>query len=464
MAGARPALRGDCCVCTGIRGMALSRMPGAFERCRSSTSLGVDSRLPARGSMARACCGGHSRLEAGMAALFDTFRDAPILGSLIDPTRTVPTDMFTAGFQELGPLLNLALREHGGEEEWEESALVARGITEACRLLSSQYHLVVTNVPYLVRSKQGQRLRSFVDHSYPDSAADLATVFLERIALLCAPGGAHATVTPQNWLSLKSYQRFRKSLIRSQTLNHVCRVGSGATATASWDVLRTLAIVTNSTPRNESVVTGLETSESTEQARARDLISVPLASVLQSTQLTNPEHRIAVRPGTTGALLCEYAESLQGVKTGDDPRRVRFFWEVSVDESGWRPFQGTVSRTVEFGGLERVLDWRDEGVSLARRQGMSAWGANGCRCQSNEGASCIDLSWSCIRQQHISDSAARSRAFRCAMGILFFNFLLRRSEKIGSIACGFQCSNGSGAVRLGALEGGGGADSTGRFA
>ena len=202
--------------------------------------------------------GGHSRLEAGMSALFDTFRDAPILGSLIDPTRTVPTDIFTAGFQELGPLLDLALREHGGEEEWEESALVARGITEACRLLSSQYQLVVTNVPYLVRSKQAQRLRSFVDHSYSDSGADLATVFLERIALLCAPGGAHATVTPQNWLSLKSYQRFRKSLIRSQTLNHVCRVGSGATATASWDVLRTLAIVTNATPRNESVVTDLK--------------------------------------------------------------------------------------------------------------------------------------------------------------------------------------------------------------
>ena len=49
---------------------------------------------------------GDSRLEAGMTALYDTFRDAPTLtGSLIDPARSNwPEDMLTAGFVELRSL------------------------------------------------------------------------------------------------------------------------------------------------------------------------------------------------------------------------------------------------------------------------------------------------------------------------------------------------------------------------
>ena len=52
-----------------------------------------------------ALSGGDSRIETGMGALYDVFRDAPLLGSLIDPTRSVSEDMLTAGFSELQPLL-----------------------------------------------------------------------------------------------------------------------------------------------------------------------------------------------------------------------------------------------------------------------------------------------------------------------------------------------------------------------
>ena len=87
---------------------------------------------------------GDSRLEAGMTALYDAFRDAPVLGSLIDPTRSIPEDMLTAGFDEMQPLLEKALREHAGEEEWKETAIAGarprRGHTPAQRPLSLGHH------------------------------------------------------------------------------------------------------------------------------------------------------------------------------------------------------------------------------------------------------------------------------------------------------------------------------------
>ena len=149
---------------------------------------------------------GDSRIENGMGVLYDTFRDAPLLGSLIDPTRSVSEDMLTAGFSELKPLLKQALRKHAGEEEWKETAIAALGLTEATRLMSQQYHLVITNVPYLARGKHSEHLRAFSERHYSAAKIDLATVFLERCLKLCSDSGTACLVLPQNWLFLTRYR------------------------------------------------------------------------------------------------------------------------------------------------------------------------------------------------------------------------------------------------------------------
>ena len=45
-----------------------------------------------------------------MRTLYDHFQLAPELGSLIDPT-TLKPDAFTASFEELLPILKMALKE-----------------------------------------------------------------------------------------------------------------------------------------------------------------------------------------------------------------------------------------------------------------------------------------------------------------------------------------------------------------
>ncbi|HHW2451109.1 TPA: DNA methyltransferase [Pseudomonas aeruginosa] len=56
-----------------------------------------------------ALAGDNPELKAGMARLYDTFRDAPILGSLIDPARSLRGDLFTADWGQMQPLLGKAL-------------------------------------------------------------------------------------------------------------------------------------------------------------------------------------------------------------------------------------------------------------------------------------------------------------------------------------------------------------------
>ena len=76
-------------------------MPAAFGHCRSSSSPGVDNRLPARRRN-----GSHSpKVTPGSRPGWRRFTTPSAthrhLGSLIDPARSVQLDMLTAGFEEL---------------------------------------------------------------------------------------------------------------------------------------------------------------------------------------------------------------------------------------------------------------------------------------------------------------------------------------------------------------------------
>ena len=119
-------------------------------------------------------------------------------------------------------------------------------------MLAASYHLVVTNVPYLVRDKQEERLRDFCDRHYPTAKRDLATVFLERCLALCSEGGTASLVLPQKWLFLNSYRRLRERLLKTQIWNLLARLGTSAFATISGEVVNAilLTLTRGNTARN----------------------------------------------------------------------------------------------------------------------------------------------------------------------------------------------------------------------
>jgi hypothetical protein len=328
---------------------------------------------------------GNSRLESGMAVLYDTFRDAPLLGSLIDPTRSVREDLLTAGFADLEPLLERALREHAGEEEWEETAIAARGLTDAARLLGGRYHLVITNVPYLARGKQGEALRKFSDRYYPNAKNELATTFVARCIERLDRGGTCAVVTPQNWLFLTSYTRFRKQLLTGYRWNLVCKLGPAAFREMNWWAANTsLLLFSNGVPTPEQTIAFIEEAANTRDTGAKpgSLRSGRVAMCRQMDQLTNPDHRLVSSEGEHSSLLTKFATSLAGIQSGDYPRYGRFHWELPCLANGWIYQQSTVRETKDFGGREQILRWEDGQGDMARSEGayirgLDGWGRHG---------------------------------------------------------------------------------------
>ena len=320
-------------------------------------------------------------LREGLSALYDLFDQAPELGSLIDP-RSVKADLFQADFASLQPVLAAVLERERASDERTERAAAAHGMALAAELLAGQYTLVITNVPYLARGKQSPSLRNWIDQRFPDARTDLATVFLLRLQRSLHPGGTTALVTPQNWLFLPSYQTLRRRLLSECQWDVITQLGANAFRGMNfWAATTALTVVSRSRPHECHCMTMFDVSiEKAQDAKAETLAdrrSCDVTIVRQSLQITNPDSRITMKPGSAQTLLSSYARSPQGIKTGDDARYRRHVWEVGSDEHRWRPLQGASLQAKWINGLDTVIDWVDEGASFARLQGQTGWGQAG---------------------------------------------------------------------------------------
>ncbi len=333
----------------------------------------------------KALAKGDSRLETALTRLHVLFRNADTLGSLIDPRGAAESadpnglqrSFEDVDWREVTPLLEQAAVSESRDPAAQVLGADAAATARAANLLSSSYTLVVTNVPYLSRSKQGELLKDFADAHFRDAKADLSTVFIERCRRFAAPGGSDATVTPQNWLFLGTYAGFRRKLLIERVWNMVGRVGLGATSTKSWDTLRALLIATNYAPASDQRVVAVDAFTAYDESRSDDLRRGRLRFFEQRSQLANPASIVSTNERAAASELSEYASSPQGVKTGDDARFRQAFWEQPTIQAPWRRYQGTVSETVDFGGCESIVRWEGNGEDIARPQGQSVWSREG---------------------------------------------------------------------------------------
>jgi hypothetical protein len=328
---------------------------------------------------------GDERLRQGMDRLYHLFKDGPTLGSLINP-RKLGGDLLTAEFHNVQPLLQKALEREAasGDEAAHELVVTAKGLAQAGEILSSQFTLVATNVPYLGRGKQDEKLKDYCERIHPEAKADLATCFVERCLDFCSSDGTASLVTPQNWLFLSSYTTLRKRLLGRSCWNIVAKLGANAFQDMNWwAAITMLMALTRAEPSKNQLITGCDAGAVKDQSdKALLLEEGPLKSVSQASQLNTPNHAITFEDISGQALLSHSARSIEGLSTGDGDRFLRKAWELPHILDGWDFFHVTPDETVHYGGLSEVIFWQHGSGELsqseaARVQGHYAWGKKG---------------------------------------------------------------------------------------
>ncbi len=346
--------------CTGLAPNATeAEWRGLAEAAEGSTGLAEARDLfGGEASLAR------GPLQEGMAALHKLFRRSPELGSLLDPG-SLGSDLFRADFKSLAALLDLAIRRERGSAGRDERAVAAAGMARAAEILQGRYTLVVTNVPFLARGKQGPGLRGFADAHHGDAKGDIATVFVSRVFGWLGEGGTQAVVTPQNWLFLKSYRKLRERLLQGRTWNLTVRLGTKSFDTPMWDFNVMLNILSASRPEEDGEMAGVDVSSPWGQrpikaAEKGELLRGEAGVVMsrQAEQVKNPDAVVLMRPIGQRDLLSDAAQSLVGLQTGDDFRYCFAFWELQrVDERQWEFLQHTPHDTRAYCGLTGLIRW-----------------------------------------------------------------------------------------------------------
>lgn len=330
-----------------------------------------------------ALANGDNRLRSGMEGLYDLFEKAPHLGSLIDPRREAG-DMFTAAYTELQPLLTKALAKHAGNADLQAVGVAARGIALAAELLNRTYTLVATNVPYLLRRKQGEVLTEYGEEAAADSKNDLATMFLTRMQSFGASDGAFALVLPQNWLSLVAYKGLRRRLLDTKKWVAVAKLGPGAFQMISGEVVKSiLLIIQNSPPGPTSEFAALDVATCKgANEKSLGLTHNRTEFYAQVIQKQNAGSRIIFGDSQSDSLLESFGSCYNGMTLGDMPRMKFYFWEIVHRSHVWIPLQNTVNSNIDYGGLDSLLRWHGgtgpiNDIPGAFRRGEKVWGKRG---------------------------------------------------------------------------------------
>ncbi|MFC4474044.1 Eco57I restriction-modification methylase domain-containing protein [Comamonas denitrificans] len=315
-----------------------------------------------------------------LRALQADFAQAPLLGSLLDPARSLKDDLATSNVQALRELLTQALAQESSAAdaphgELLELALSARGLLDAARLLQGRYHLVITNVPYLARGKQNDTLKAYCAQHYPDAKNDLANVFLERCLELAHPPqagqgtGVVQIVMPQNWLFLTSYKKQRASLLQRVQWNLLARLGPGAFETISGEVVQAVLLTQTRAPAPEGfALHGVDASApKSAPEKALLLREGAVVAVSQKGQLGNPDARVMLGSSSEHALLEAIADGVHGLGTKDSLMFIRNFWERGVIGTEWELMQSATQTGDVWSGMEGMVWWQQGAGELHSR-------------------------------------------------------------------------------------------------
>lgn len=319
---------------------------------------------------------GKQNLTIALDWMYQTFQDAPVLGSLINPRRSKAAQI--APWNELQTLLGEALSQEqnkpldAADAEVSlhtnrlEAGIVAQGLAKAAELLNGQYGWVITNVPYLARGKQHDTLRDYCDTYYPEGKNDLATVFLDRCLEFCTQGGTASVVLPQNWLFLTTYRKFREKLLNNETWHLIARLGAQAFQTPMWDFNVQLITLSRGNATGQAAdllhsgeqgnwLRGIDVSEPrTAAEKAAGLLVEEVKSVEQAKQLENPDARIGFNKFSAVPLLSEVAAYGKGSTTGDGPRFLMKIWEFPMVTENQRYWLNSPSLNEYWSGRSQV--------------------------------------------------------------------------------------------------------------
>ena len=305
--------------------------------------------------------------------------------------------------KEYGSILQIKPLDYEGlKEAWETSAAATAGdinmvmwydaakdavaqLIEQAVMLSQKYDAVVTNPPYMGGSGMNARLVEFIKKNYPDSKSDLFSVMMERSDALARGDGFTSLITMESWMFLSSFEKLRDKINDLKTIVnmvHMPYLGKGGTSlginfgTAAV-VMKKGHIADYSAQYEYTVYYECDDNgvplvfptknERWKTAKQEDFAKIPGSPVAYwvPKQFFNAYDK--------GKKFGDFSTVSEGVKTGDNNRFLRLWYEVRAidfsfarneNDKKWYPHHKGGEFRKWYGNRDWVINWKDDGSEI----------------------------------------------------------------------------------------------------
>ena len=300
--------------------------------------------------------------------LIRTFEDARETGSLIK-VENFDYDSFDRYLDECRDRYTGSLMG----EIWRENVYpLMKQIVKTAKILKNKYHVVCTNPPYL--NKYNPKLKKFVETNYKNYKGDLFSVFMVRVFDFLVEDGYSGWMTPMVWMFIKTYEELRKYIILNKSIVTLIQMEYSAFEEAVVPICS--FVLKNGKKKEKGLYFKL--------SDFKGGMEVQNQKVLEALKNKNcgyfyeaNEKNFEKIPGMSigywasdkvikifekNQKLGDIFESGGRIKTHNDEKYLRFFWEIEDKDFNNRYFfcnKGGEFRKW-YGNLEYIIDWSEE--------------------------------------------------------------------------------------------------------
>lgn len=259
-------------------------------------------------------------------------------------------------------------------------------LVEIVKILSHKYDVVVTNPPYMSSKSMSSKLLKYVTGNYPDTKFDLFSVFIEKGLKTVKSNGFSCMVTMQSWMFLSSFEKMRKQLLMSNTIDNLLHMGNAVMGIAFGTAVSTIR--KNHILGYNAHFTYVENKDIDESGTP---YIFPIESERNVVSKADAFVRIPAMPiayWATDAMLQNFVDYpaigkiydlKQGLITANNERFLRQWSEVdfnkfifdaqSVDEfvekkGKWLPYNKGGKYRKWYGNNEFVVNWENAGFEI----------------------------------------------------------------------------------------------------
>lgn len=265
-------------------------------------------------------------------------------------------------------------------------------------ILSKKYDVIVTNPPYIDNRDFNPTLKKYIGTNYPNSKRNLFSAFIERCNELSINNGRIGIISGQSFMFISVYENFRNELIKHNVIECLLQLDYGLFEAR----VDTTAFILNHTSDenylNNSLGTfiRLKKEKDSESKRLRyekalvNLNNHKNDSIIYSYRQSD----FKIIPGSPWICwispkllevfkkyntLEKYASAKPGVATTDNLRFLRFWWEVEIEEIGfkcknsddainsgckWFPYMKGGPFNQWYGNQEYIINWYKDGFEI----------------------------------------------------------------------------------------------------